>query len=78
MRDAVGNINSVLVLGGASEIATETVKALRERRCAKVILAVRSPDKVLILSSGATPVQTRLFASTLMARRSLLSTPEQA
>ena len=28
MRDAVGNINSVLVLGGGSEIANETVKLL--------------------------------------------------
>jgi len=46
MRDAVGNINSVLVLGGASEIATETVKLLAARRCKRVVLAVRDPGKV--------------------------------
>ena len=46
MRDAVGNINSVLVLGGASEIATETVKLLAGRRCRRVVLAVRDPAKV--------------------------------
>jgi len=46
MRDAVGNINSVLVLGGASEIATETVKLLATRRCKRVVLAVRDPGKV--------------------------------
>lgn len=46
MRDAVGNINSVLVLGGGSEIANETVELLLGRRCRSVLLAVRSPDKV--------------------------------
>lgn len=46
MRDAVGNISSVLVLGGASEIATETVKLLAKRRCNRVVLAVRHPSKV--------------------------------
>ena len=46
MRDAVGNINSVLVLGGASEIATETVKLLASRRCRRVVLAVRDTAKV--------------------------------
>lgn len=46
MRDAVGNIASVLVLGGASEIATETVKLLAGRRCELVVLAVRDPEAV--------------------------------
>ncbi|MFN8050883.1 MAG: SDR family NAD(P)-dependent oxidoreductase [Acidimicrobiales bacterium] len=46
MRDAVGNINSVLVLGGASEIATKTVELLAGRRCRSVVLAVRDPSKV--------------------------------
>lgn len=46
MRDAVGNINSVLVLGGASEIATETVQLLASRRCQLVVLAVRDPEQV--------------------------------
>lgn len=46
MRDAVGNINSVLVLGGGSEIATETVKLLADRRCKRVLLGVRNPAAV--------------------------------
>lgn len=46
MRDAVGNFNSVLVLGGGSEIANETVELLLTRRCKSVLLAVRSPAKV--------------------------------
>lgn len=46
MRDAVGNIASILVLGGGSEIAVETIKALTKRRLRRVVLAVRSPDKV--------------------------------
>jgi len=46
MRDAVGNINSVLVLGGGSEIANETVRLLLGRRLRTVILAVRDTDKV--------------------------------
>lgn len=44
IRDAVGNINSVLVLGGGSEIATAIVTTLRARRCRTVVLAVRSPS----------------------------------
>ena len=59
MRDAVGNVSSVLVLGGASEIATETVRRLIAQRCRTVTLAVRSPAKVADLleeyrSAGAT------------------------
>lgn len=46
MRDAVGNINSVLVLGGGSEIATETVRLLMGRRLRRVLLGVRNPDRV--------------------------------
>lgn len=46
MRDAVGNIGSVLVLGGGSEIATELVRQLTGRRLRRVVLAVRSPEKV--------------------------------
>lgn len=46
MRDAVGNINSVLVLGGGSEIATETIRQLIGRRLRKVVLGVRNAAKV--------------------------------
>lgn len=41
MRDAVGAIQTALVLGGTSEIALATMRKLIERRCEKVVLAVR-------------------------------------
>lgn len=44
MKDALGAVQSVLVLGGTSEIALATVHALVEGRCRTVVLAVRDPD----------------------------------
>jgi decaprenylphospho-beta-D-erythro-pentofuranosid-2-ulose 2-reductase len=44
MRDALGAVQSALVLGGTSEIALATVRKLVEGRCRTVILAVRDPD----------------------------------
>ena len=41
MNDALGEPQSVLVLGGSSEIALATVKALPHRRLRRVILAAR-------------------------------------
>lgn len=46
MRDAVGNVQSVVVLGGGSEIAVATVRRLVAGRCRRVVLAVREPAKV--------------------------------
>ncbi|MEZ5322038.1 MAG: SDR family NAD(P)-dependent oxidoreductase [Microthrixaceae bacterium] len=46
MRDAVGNLDSLLVLGGGSDIANETVTRLASRRLRRVVLAVRDPSKV--------------------------------
>ncbi|MEA2399316.1 MAG: decaprenylphospho-beta-D-erythro-pentofuranosid-2-ulose 2-reductase [Thermoleophilaceae bacterium] len=43
MRDAVGGVQSVLVLGGTSEIALATARKLVEGRARKVILAAREP-----------------------------------
>lgn len=43
MRDALGAVQSVLVLGGTSEIAVATVRRLARDRCRKVVLAVRDP-----------------------------------
>jgi decaprenylphospho-beta-D-erythro-pentofuranosid-2-ulose 2-reductase len=43
MRDALGRVQSILVLGGTSEIGFETVLALAPRRVQKVVLAVREP-----------------------------------
>ena len=59
MRDALGSVQSVLVLGGNSEIALAIVDRLVASRCSKVVLGVRSPDSAAdalrrIRSAGAT------------------------
>ncbi len=46
MRDSLGDVESVLVLGGRSEIAFATVRALVARRTRTVMLAVRDPLSV--------------------------------
>lgn len=46
MQDALGSPQSLLVLGGASEIALATVGQLVERRCRIVVLGVRDPSAV--------------------------------
>ena len=43
MRDALGSVQSVLVLGGNSEIALAIVDRLVASRCRSVVLGVRSP-----------------------------------
>jgi decaprenylphospho-beta-D-erythro-pentofuranosid-2-ulose 2-reductase len=46
MKDALGSVQSVLVLGGASDIALATVRALVARRARRVVLAARRPDEL--------------------------------
>lgn len=46
MRDALGGVQSVLVLGGASELALATTRRLIGNRCRTVVLAVRDPERV--------------------------------
>ena len=46
MRDALGDVQSVLVLGGGSEIAVATVKELAKGRCRTAVLAGRDPAKL--------------------------------
>lgn len=46
MKDALGSVESVLVLGGGSEIALATVRALVARRARTVVLAVRRPESL--------------------------------
>lgn len=46
MRDALGAVQSVLVLGGGSEIALATVQELARGRCRTVVLAGRQPEKL--------------------------------
>jgi decaprenylphospho-beta-D-erythro-pentofuranosid-2-ulose 2-reductase len=43
MRDATGGFQSLLVLGGASEIALATARRLVQGRTRRVVLAVRDP-----------------------------------
>jgi decaprenylphospho-beta-D-erythro-pentofuranosid-2-ulose 2-reductase len=44
MRDAVGSVQSVLVLGATSDIAAATTRALVARRARRVLLAARRPE----------------------------------
>ena len=46
MKDALGSVQSILVLGGASDIALATVRALVARRGRRVVLAARRPDEL--------------------------------
>jgi decaprenylphospho-beta-D-erythro-pentofuranosid-2-ulose 2-reductase len=69
MRDALGAVQSVLVLGGGSEIATATVGQLARARCRTVVLAGRDPDRLgpvadELLAAGATTVDTVTFDAT--------------
>jgi decaprenylphospho-beta-D-erythro-pentofuranosid-2-ulose 2-reductase len=66
MRDALGGVQSVLVLGGGSDIAVETVDRLIAGRCRTVILAARRPDELAstverFREAGATTVETVAF-----------------
>lgn len=62
MRDATGGVQSVLVLGGGSEIARATVERLVEGRCRRVVLAGRPGPSidasVAALSSLPVEVET--------------------
>ncbi|MBS1849155.1 MAG: decaprenylphospho-beta-D-erythro-pentofuranosid-2-ulose 2-reductase [Actinobacteria bacterium] len=67
MRDAFGAVQSVLVLGGTSEIARVTVaKMVRDGHTSRVILGVRRPDEMAdaiaeIERVGATDVSAVAF-----------------
>ena len=44
MQDALGSVQSVLVLGGGSDIALATLRELVQRRARTIVLAARDPD----------------------------------
>ena len=46
MKDALGAVQSVLVLGGGSDIGLATVRALVAERTRTVVLAARDPGKL--------------------------------
>jgi decaprenylphospho-beta-D-erythro-pentofuranosid-2-ulose 2-reductase len=65
MKDALGSVQSVLVLGGGSDIALATVRKLVERRARTVVLAARDPQSLQstaaeLRAAGAT-VETVAF-----------------
>ncbi|CAM8630772.1 FabG Dehydrogenases with different specificities (related to short-chain alcohol dehydrogenases) [Acidimicrobiia bacterium] len=68
MRDALGAVQSVLVLGGNSEIAISITERLVDRRCRTVVLAVRDPLSPITATTadtlrgrGATTVEAIAF-----------------
>jgi decaprenylphospho-beta-D-erythro-pentofuranosid-2-ulose 2-reductase len=66
MQDALGAVQSVLVLGGASDIALATVRRLIAGRTRTVVLAARRPDALAgtaqeLEQLGATNVETVAF-----------------
>lgn len=66
MRDALGAVQSVLVLGGGSDIAAATCELLARERCRKVILAGRTgatmePVADRLRSAGVTDVDLVSF-----------------
>jgi decaprenylphospho-beta-D-erythro-pentofuranosid-2-ulose 2-reductase len=66
MRDALGAVQSVLVLGGGSEIAAATVERLARDRCRTVVLAGRDPERLAPVAeraraAGATTVEVVAF-----------------
>jgi decaprenylphospho-beta-D-erythro-pentofuranosid-2-ulose 2-reductase len=66
MKDALGSVESVLVLGGGSEIAQATVDKLVAGRTKTVVLAARNPDSLAdyaraLESHGASKVEALKF-----------------
>ncbi len=66
MKNALGAVQSVLVLGGTSEIGLTTARRLVERGCRTVVLAARRPDDLgdeiaALEKAGATSVRTVAF-----------------
>jgi decaprenylphospho-beta-D-erythro-pentofuranosid-2-ulose 2-reductase len=69
MKDALGAVQTVLVLGGTSEIAVATVRRLARDRCRTVVLAVRDPQAadaaaVDLRAAGVTDVHVLAFDAT--------------
>ncbi|MGH9049515.1 MAG: decaprenylphospho-beta-D-erythro-pentofuranosid-2-ulose 2-reductase [Acidimicrobiia bacterium] len=69
MKDSLGAVQSVLVLGGGSDIALATCGALVERRARTIVLAARRPDTLAtatkeLEAAGATTVEAIAFDAT--------------
>ena len=66
MKDALGSVQSVLVLGGGSDIAQATLRELVKRRTRTIVLAARDPATLApaadeLRAAGATTVETVAF-----------------
>ena len=69
MRDAVGSVQSVLVLGGGSDIGVAIARAFAGRRARTIVLAGRAPSRFAataesLRAAGATRVETLEFDAT--------------
>ncbi len=69
MKDALGHVQSVLVLGGGSDIAGATCRKLVQQRSARVVLAARKPETcettaAELKAAGASEVHTVAFDAT--------------
>jgi decaprenylphospho-beta-D-erythro-pentofuranosid-2-ulose 2-reductase len=69
VKDALGQVQSVLVLGGTSDIALATCRKLVQRRSARVVLAARKPEAcdaaaVELRAAGASEVHAVAFDAT--------------
>jgi decaprenylphospho-beta-D-erythro-pentofuranosid-2-ulose 2-reductase len=69
VRDALGEMQSVLVLGGTSDIALATVRKIVARRGARVVLAARKPETcdsaaAVLRDAGASEVHSVAFDAT--------------
>src|SRR5262245_710575 len=66
MKNALGAVQSALVLGGGSDIAQATLRRLVPQGCRTVVLAARSPNELgddvdALRRAGATNVTTAAF-----------------
>jgi decaprenylphospho-beta-D-erythro-pentofuranosid-2-ulose 2-reductase len=69
VKDALGEVQSVLVLGGTSDIALATARKLVARRAARVVLAARKPEAcdaaaVELRAAGASEIHVVAFDGT--------------
>jgi decaprenylphospho-beta-D-erythro-pentofuranosid-2-ulose 2-reductase len=72
VKDALGHVQSVLVLGGGSDIARATCRKLVAQRAARVVLAARKPETcdaaaAELTAAGALEVHTVAFDATDLA-----------
>jgi decaprenylphospho-beta-D-erythro-pentofuranosid-2-ulose 2-reductase len=70
VKDALGEMQSVLVLGGTSDIALATMRKIVARRSARVVLAARKPEAcetaaaATLRAAGASEVHAVAFDAT--------------